>query len=327
MKETLRLAGAQIPVGTDIEFNKKEILKAIDWAKENEVDYIQTPEGSLSGYANEWTKNLKQLEDAEKEIRDHQAKSGVNLVLGTCFRQEEPAGLINRNTIRIYTTWNTEDNPDNIPRIMAKTYCIPHDNCIRRDVQQGIQTMYIPSGKDFMDGRPLQVAGLICNDMWGAAEEIGTSINDQLVREDLDIIFHSTNGIKFTPNDVRQHAFDAYHDGFLRMTALKTLATIITVDSCTTWWWDGKEEDVDYCKTSSESGVLDFTGWKTKVPRTGRQYFYYDVDTLTRGKEKFDVYDRELRDDPAYATKIWGKFGSHQNHSFPYSTDAFLGKN
>jgi len=325
-KETLRLAGAQIPVGTDIEFNKKEILKAIDWAKENEVDYIQTPEGSLSGYANDWTKNIEQLKDAEKEIKDHQRKSGVNLNLGTCFREEEPAGLINRNLIRFYNIWDIENNPDNLPVMMAKTYCIPHDNCIRRDQNQGIQTMYIPSGKSFQDGRPLKVAGLICNDMWGAAEEIGTSVNELLVREDLDIIFHSTNGIKFTPSDVRQEAFDAYHDGFLRMTALKTLATILTVDSCTTWWWEGKEEEVDLCRTSSESGVLDFTGWKTKVPRTGRQYFYYDLDTSMRGKEKFDIYDRQLREQPEYATRQWNKLMADKNHSFPYSTDAFLGK-
>ena len=107
------------------------------------------------------------------------------------------------------------------------------------------------------------------------------------------------------------------------MTALKTLSTIITVDSCTTWWWEGDEEDVDYCITSSESGVIDFTGWKTSVPRTGRQYFYHDVDISLRGKERFDIYDRELRDDVKYASKMWGKFSANKNHSFPYSTDAF----
>ena len=30
-------------------------------------------------------------------------------------------------------------------------------------------------------------------------------------------------------------------------------------------------------RTSSESGVIDNTGWKTSVPRYGRQYFYYDL--------------------------------------------------
>ena len=35
MKKTIRIAGAQIPVTPDIQYNKKEIFKALDWAKEN----------------------------------------------------------------------------------------------------------------------------------------------------------------------------------------------------------------------------------------------------------------------------------------------------
>tara|TARA_B100000427_G_scaffold224344_1_gene188010 strand:+ start:2640 stop:3626 length:987 start_codon:yes stop_codon:yes gene_type:complete len=325
-KDTIRLAGAQIPVGTNIQANKKEILKALDWAKENEVIYLSTPEGSLSGYANDWVSNLDELRDAEKEVKNHQRKCGVNLFMGTCFREEEPAGLLNRNMIRFYNSWDTENNPDNLPLMILKTYCIPHDNCIRRNADQGIQSFFIPSGKDFSDGMALKCAGMICNDMWGAIEEDGTPLNELLINEDLDLIFHVTNGIKFSPTDKRQESFDAYHNGFLRMTALKTLSTIVTVDSCTTWWWDGNEEDVDYCITSSESGVLDFTGWKTNVPRTGRQYFYHDYLYKVRGRERFDIYDRELRDDPEYASKLWGKFNAESNHSFPYSTDAFYGR-
>ena len=66
----MRLAGAQIPVGTNIQANKKEILKALDWAKENEVDFLSTPEGSLSGYANDWITKIDELKDAEKEVKD-----------------------------------------------------------------------------------------------------------------------------------------------------------------------------------------------------------------------------------------------------------------
>tara|TARA_B100001113_G_scaffold275359_1_gene229946 strand:- start:53 stop:1033 length:981 start_codon:yes stop_codon:yes gene_type:complete len=324
-KTTMRLAGAQIPVGTNIQANKKEILKALDWAKENEVDFLSTPEGSLSGYANDWITKIDELKDAEKEVKDHQRKCNVNLHLGTLFKEEESCGSIHRNMVRLYNTWDIENNPENLATMILKTYCIPHDNCIRRDVNQGIQTYYVPSGKNFEDGRPLKCAGLICNDMWGCVEEDGIAINELLAKENLDLIFHSTNGIKFSPNDVRQDAFDRYHDGFLRMTALKTLATIITVDACTTWWWDGNEEDVNLVKTSSESGVLDFTGWLTDVPRKGRQYFYYDHDYRMRGKEKFDIYDRELRDDPEYGSHLWGGWNSDKNHSFPYSTDAWFG--
>ena len=44
--------------------NKKEIFKALDWAKENEVDHLLTPEGSLSGYGPKWTFNKQELFDA-----------------------------------------------------------------------------------------------------------------------------------------------------------------------------------------------------------------------------------------------------------------------
>ena len=44
----IRFGGAQIPVGINIQANKKEILKAIDWAKENKVDHLLTPEAALS---------------------------------------------------------------------------------------------------------------------------------------------------------------------------------------------------------------------------------------------------------------------------------------
>ena len=40
MTSCTRVAGAQIPVcDKSISYNKIEILKAIDWAKENSVDY------------------------------------------------------------------------------------------------------------------------------------------------------------------------------------------------------------------------------------------------------------------------------------------------
>ena len=53
---------------------------------------------------------------------------------------------------------------------------------------------------------------------------------------------------------------------------------ILTVDSCTPWDWDGNEEDVDKYPTSSQSGLIDFSGWLTDVPNYGRQYFYHDLD-------------------------------------------------
>ena len=46
----MRIAGAQIPVTRDIVANTKTIKESIDWASENNCDFLVTPEGSLSGY-------------------------------------------------------------------------------------------------------------------------------------------------------------------------------------------------------------------------------------------------------------------------------------
>ena len=104
MKSTIRIAGAQIPIkDKDIQYNKNEIIKALEWAKENDVDLLQTPEGSLSGYvASDWWNKLDELNDALKEVEDHQKKLGIELHLGTCLQETEELGNINRNEIRSY---------------------------------------------------------------------------------------------------------------------------------------------------------------------------------------------------------------------------------
>ena len=55
-------------------------------------------------------------------------------------------------------------------------------------------------------------------------------------------------------------AMDAFHDGYLRQTALKCHSSILTVDSCTPWHWDGNVLKIDKVMTSSESGFIDPLG-------------------------------------------------------------------
>ena len=96
LKESIRYAGAQLPVSGDIQYNKKEIFKALDWAKENEVDHLLTPEGSLSGYGPKWTFNKQELFDALREVEVKQKQSGVSLHLGTCHQENEEIGDVYR---------------------------------------------------------------------------------------------------------------------------------------------------------------------------------------------------------------------------------------
>ena len=89
MTKTRRIAGAQIPIfDKNIAFNKYEIFKALDWAKENEVDLLVTPEGSLSGYGHHWKEPeaSEELQNALQEVENKQKEVGVSLSLGTCFQ-------------------------------------------------------------------------------------------------------------------------------------------------------------------------------------------------------------------------------------------------
>lgn len=305
MKTSLRIAGAQIPVGVDIQRNKNEIIKALDWAKENEVDLLVTPEGSLSGYiTSKWWEKLDELKDCLKQIEDHQKKLGIELHLGTCFQETEEIGIINRNEIRSY------DKDGNLFQATVKSYGIAFERCVNKNGQP-LYTWPLP-----YEGRPTYVTALICNDMWGCVEQDGEPINQVLVNANLDLLIHATNGVKFNPKDIRYKAFDAYHNGFLCMTALKALTSIITVDSCVPWDWDGDESKVDVCITSSQSGVVDFSGWQTDVPRFGRQYFYYDLNVAMSNKEKFAVLDRKIRKDVDYPTMSLDWDGYHNPSSY-----------
>ena len=137
--------------------------------------------------------------------------------------------------------------------------------------------------------------------MWGASEEMGIAFCDRhLVDRNLSIIFHATNGMKWNRNDKRNDAFSSYSEGFLRMTAFKSKSTIITVDSCVPWSWNGDEDLIDKSITSSPSGVLNFLGWQKTVPRYGRQFFYYDVQL----NDEFKNYDGRMSDEYPYIKLI-----------------------
>ena len=262
----MRIAGAQIPVGLDIQVNKQEILKAIDWAKENEVEHLLTPEGALSGWCSGWQNKEEELVEALREVEKAQIDAGIFLHLGTCFTEKENVGIVHRNQIRHY------HKDGYIQGATNKTFCVDGENCLSRDhLRDPVTLIELAPGN--------LGAGLLCNDMWGY-HEAGvrplTTVYGSI--PGMSLIFHATNGAKVRDDDPSFEAFNKWHDGFLWMSAFSCGVPILTVDSCTPWDWDGKDEDVvTMRRTSSESGVIDNTGWKTSVPRYGRQYFYYDL--------------------------------------------------
>ncbi len=276
----IRFGGAQIPVGIDIQVNKKEIFKAIDWAKENEVNHLLTPECALSGWEHDWVDKIDELKDALKEVEDHQKKSGVYLHLGTNFVEPEMKGNIHRNEIRHYDT-------DGILRgATYKTLVVDMEAALGRDPEIDAFTII-----DLVKEKQCLAAALICNDMWGYGEASTKPITT-LYKEMgmIDVVLHATNGGKTDPSNPSWIVFEKWHDAYLRMAAWNMMIPIFTVDACTDWRWDGNEDEVDKYTTSSESGWINSQGWQTKVPRRGRQYFTYDFEPPVKTKLS-DVYN------------------------------------
>ena len=289
MSKTIRLAGAQIPVGIDIQSNKREILQAMDWAKENEVDHLLTPEGSLSGWYGGWECKLDELKEALKEVEDHQKKLGIGLHLGTNFKETEPCGDFLRNEIRHY------NKSGDLRGLTMKALPIFGTECVvPRDEKRDpivVIDLLEESVDQLADDKIYEqsmAAGLICNDLYGSGEVGVVPITTMMKGMGcLDVVLHATNGRKMPEDDSCYEVFDLWHEAHLRMSAWNMGIPILTADACTMWDWDGNEDEIDTYRTSSTSGfVTPHEGWAVTVPRYGRQYFKYDY-TLP-GKQYFN---------------------------------------
>jgi len=265
---SIRVAGAQIPVSTNIQKNKEELFKAIDWAKENEVDHLLTPEGSLSGWLG-WETRIEEVKDALEEVEAYQKEAGIGLHLGTMMQEHDVYGDVFRNEIRHY------DKEGYLRALTIKTQVVNGECALGRHEWQSVSCFEFEENK--------YAGGLICNDMWGWQESKCGPITTQYKNIGMvDLLFHATNGQKDQDHNTFD-VFNKWHDAFLRMSAWNCNIPILTVDSCTPWDWDGEDESIiDKFPTSSESGFMHIDGWRTSVPRKGRQYFYYDYTPQIR---------------------------------------------
>ena len=252
----MRIAGAQIPVSKDVKRNVETIKHAIDWAIDNECDFLVTPEGSLSGYLSGF--NIEATKEALHEIEAYAKSSTLGLCLGTLWVENEKRGDIRRNQIRFYNREGAYIGVTN------KTHGVaPDETFLLHNLNEGIP-VHILIGDSKTGREHLKAVGLICNDMWPH----GTKSIIHMAQEiGVDILIHSSNGAR--GND-RDKLYNDWHNAHLRM-ASHQCCPIITVDN--TLHMNGEFYDGP---TSSESGVVIDGEYVTKVPRTGTQYFYWD---------------------------------------------------
>ena len=263
-----RFAGAQIPVTNDIHKNIATIKTALDWAGENKVDFLLTPEGALSGYLNTFDQLREMpMNDYVSEVTSYAAERGINLVLGTEFIKPIDSGMVKCSQVQYYndTAQRVADYDKQMP--------IPAENAyigLGPEEPITLQGLGVNGPYDFKAGT------FICNDMWGQLHGKTVAITDMQFYKhfETDIIFHASNGFRGDEvgDEDSQKKLREFADINLWMQSRFGIP-ILTVDNC--YKNDGQFYDGP---TSSTSGIIHNGEWLVKASSTGTDYFYYDFN-------------------------------------------------
>jgi predicted amidohydrolase len=266
MTGTIRVGGAQIPVTASIEKNELTIKKAIDWASENSVDYLVTPEASLSGYSTDFEKNFPILADSLVNIEKYAATKNVGLCLGTIWAEnqsvkEDEIVLVKKNQIRYYSkTGKLLGTTDKMVMTALDTAIGVEPDTILRGILLPVD-----------DKTVIPTAGLVCADLYGWCEMKG-GLPQQYHDIGVKLFIHATNAERNT-DPVKNEVEEIWLESWLRRVSLYQACPIVVADNC--YMMDGTEYNGP---TMTQSGVIVNGVWKTKIPRIGTQYFYHDLD-------------------------------------------------
>lgn len=253
----LRVAGAQMAVGRDIEANKTAILAAIGQAADEHADVLLTPEGSLSGYTHEF--DAAKATQALSSVTAFAREKRVGLALGICFVEQDGQCY---NQIRFYGS--------------DGRYLGFHSKTLRCGSMEAspkgeINHYGVTDLRTFEWTEDCAVGGLICNDLW--ANPACTPMPDphlthQLAGLGARIVFHAVNGGR--DGSAWSEVAWQYHESNLRMRARAGNLWIVTVDSCAP----------THLPCSSPSGVIDPKGeWVCKTASVGEQFFIHTIET------------------------------------------------
>ena len=251
---SLRIAGAQIAVKTDIEANVKTLLRAIDFAAGQQADILLTPEGSLSGYTHEFSCGA--VKQALTKVTAAAAQANLGLALDTCFVEDDDQCY---NQIRFYT-------PDG-------AYLGFHSKTLTcgslSDPPRGEIEHYAVAPLRLYEWPGIPVGGLICNDLWanpGCPPIPDPHLTQKLATMGARIIFHAVNGGR--SGDEWSQLNYQYHESNLRMRARAGQLWIATVDDCLPEQWP----------CSAPSGVISPNGeWVCRTQSRGEEFFVYSI--------------------------------------------------
>jgi predicted amidohydrolase len=255
---TIRIAGAQIPVNQDVTANLATISRAIDFAVAEKADLLLTPEGSLSGYTNDF--DPLAVSQALEVLKQKALAGRLALALGTCF--QEPDDQQRYDQIRFYA----KDG----------TYLGFHSKIL---LCKRIGDPAARGEIDYFKTKPLRIfrlheltiGALVCNDFWANPE--WTPMDDphltqQLAKLEARIILLAVNGGPGQGEEIELTR--QYHEANLRLRSRAAGVWVVVVDNC------GDRKDL-LC--SAPCGVISPEGkWVLKTPARGEQFFAYTIE-------------------------------------------------
>lgn len=262
----LRVAGAQIPVSTDIDANLAALTRAIEFARREKADVLVTPEGSLSGYTPEF--DAKATARALDILLARAKSAGVALVLGTCF--EAPDGR-RYNAQRFYRH-DGEYLGFHAKILLCRRMSEPEE----KGEVDSFQTRPLRTFK-LAD---LTVGGLVCNDYWANPE--WTPMDDPHLAQRLGdlgarVIFVSANTRPKT-GDAAQLGRE-YHMSNIRIRARAAKTWVVVVNAADPLGDNGEPTDPNPRLLPAPSGVVDPNGaWKVLVSSAKEQFFVHTIE-------------------------------------------------
>ena len=276
----VRLGGCQIAIAHDVSKNVETLKRAIDWAAENNVEYLITPEGALSGYFDNALsdENWPKVKKGEEEIVAYATSKEVGLGLGTFWREPEVTGTINRNQTRFYNWMGHFEGSYNKIMLIESDIVIPgEDTAIMGGEHKTIKLTPKSSPQSFF-----QVGVLICNDFYGENRE-GTALARRALyslknmSRPVELIIHPTFGLRGyeVHDDLDEEimkTYELWHENHVKQLSYSASMSVLTVDTIS----DFTGQLPPNIDTSSPGGVVVNGKTIVSAPRRGEQYFHWD---------------------------------------------------
>ena len=252
MAMTLRIAGLQMLVSTQVAENEERIAAGIARAAADGADLLLTPEGSLSGYYAGFDR--AEVAAAAERVAAAAKATGVGLALGTCYKEIEGGEEHCYNQVRVYT--REGDYLGHYAKILrCSSLAYPGTGEMKDYVEGKLRTF---------DWHGVRLGILICNDLW-ATPRWTTMPNPYLPWKLWQM---GARALLHAIHSGRDQKHSAFHESSSELWARALKLPIVQVNA----------SPADGGPVNAASGLIGPDGERSvRVPDVGEQYFVCDV--------------------------------------------------